>query len=524
MKAMTQRSVEMVIGKLVSDEGLRDLFRRDCKAAIRAVLAQGLELNAVEREALESLDADAFELVAKTIDERLQKATLKVARKAGGGTGALIVFLALALAPAASAEERLTLDQAIATALSANRQVQDAALQVRRGSEAIAEAKTRRLPSLDVEGLAGKTLTPVSITVPAGSLGEFTGTGPIPSTDTTIEGQRGPSAYVAASFSQPLTPLYKANLNVKMAETARAIDAEKLRADRAAVIAEVRRVYYGILQTQASLDAARQQAELLREMDRVVGEYVKVEVALRQDGLDVATRVAAQELTLLTVRNTLAGLKEQMNDLLGRDIAVEFEVVPVPEAAFDGETLELARARALAHRPEIQQARLQVQQAETQRRLKKAEYIPDVSLAVSYSSFFGVDLMPKNVAQAGLQMRWQPFDWGRRGRQTASAALQLEQARNGAQTAENRVAMDVGRRFRALGEAKALLNVRRAGREAAVEKTRVALNRHREQASLLRDVLEARTTLADADAQYQQALLGYWTARADFEKAIGEEQ
>jgi len=84
--------------------------------------------------------------------------------------------------------------------------------------------------------------------------------------------------------------------------------------------------------------------------------------------------------------------------------------------------------------------------------------------------------------------------------------------------------MDVGRRFRALGEAKALLNVRRVGREAAVEKTRVALNRHREQASLLRDVLEARTTLADADAQYQQALLGYWTARADFEKAIGEEQ
>jgi hypothetical protein len=32
-----------------------------------------------------------------------------------------------------------------------------------------------------------------------------------------------------------------------------------------------------------------------------------------------------------------------------------------------------------------------------------------------------------------------------------------------------------------------------------------------------------QTSLADANAQYQQALLALWAARADFEKAIGDE-
>jgi outer membrane protein TolC len=40
----------------------------------------------------------------------------------------------------------------------------------------------------------------------------------------------------------------------------------------------------------------------------------------------------------------------------------------------------------------------------------------------------------------------------------------------------------------------------------------------------LKDVLQAQTSLANADYDYQKALLSFWTAKADFEKAIGEER
>jgi outer membrane protein TolC len=39
---------------------------------------------------------------------------------------------------------------------------------------------------------------------------------------------------------------------------------------------------------------------------------------------------------------------------------------------------------------------------------------------------------------------------------------------------------------------------------------------------LFRDVLQAQATVAETTHQYQQALLAFWTARAEFEKALGE--
>ena len=59
--------------------------------------------------------------------------------------------------------------------------------------------------------------------------------------------------------------------------------------------------------------------------------------------------------------------------------------------------------------------------------------------------------------------------------------------------------------------------------DAAREKLRVKTNQFQVQAALLPDVLQLRAELADADDRYQQALLAFWTAKADFDHAVGEE-
>ncbi|HEX9187231.1 MAG TPA: TolC family protein, partial [Vicinamibacteria bacterium] len=162
--------------------------------------------------------------------------------------------------------------------------------------------------------------------------------------------------------------------------------------------------------------------------------------------------------------------------------------------------------------------------ADADRRLKKADSIPDLSLAVTYFTFANVDLLPRNVAQVGLQLKWQPFDWGRRGKEVAEKTLQLEQARTSAREAEERVRIDVASRHRKLQEARLLLQANRLARDSAREKLRVAKDRHQREAALLRDVLTAQSALGDAEAQHQQELLGLWMARADLERATGEEQ
>ena len=79
---MTQKSVEIVIGKLASDGELRDRFRLDRLAAIRSLQEQGLELTAVEVASLVGIDPSAFDRLAAALDPRVQKASL---RPAAGG-------------------------------------------------------------------------------------------------------------------------------------------------------------------------------------------------------------------------------------------------------------------------------------------------------------------------------------------------------------------------------------------------------------------------------------------------------
>jgi len=78
--------------------------------------------------------------------------------------------------------------------------------------------------------------------------------------------------------------------------------------------------------------------------------------------------------------------------------------------------------------------------------------------------------------------------------------------------------------FRKLHEARLQLKAARLGVESAQEKLRVTTSRHSVEAALLKDVLEAQASSSAASMQYDRALAVFWTAKADFRSALGEEQ
>ena len=159
----------------------------------------------------------------------------------------------------------------------------------------------------------------------------------------------------------------------------------------------------------------------------------------------------------------------------------------------------------------------------TKARIKKSEYIPDVSFTVNYFSPFHVEVLPSNIVSAGVQVTWEPFDWGRKKQELAEKSRTIEQARNGSSEAESQVLVDVSNRFRRLQETRVMLRVSQLQASAARESLRNVMDSYAQQAALLKDTLEAQAQLAAANDQNQQALLGFLTAKADFEKAIGEE-
>ena len=74
---MSQRHVESVIGRLVTDEAFRRRFRKEPGSVIDELLASGVPLTAVEQRALLEMDTSVCERFAECIDPRLSKVSLK---------------------------------------------------------------------------------------------------------------------------------------------------------------------------------------------------------------------------------------------------------------------------------------------------------------------------------------------------------------------------------------------------------------------------------------------------------------
>ncbi len=74
---MSQKCVEMIFGKLATDEELRRRFRADPPGTLRQLAERGFELTRAECEALAATKAELFTRLSEAIDPRLQKASLR---------------------------------------------------------------------------------------------------------------------------------------------------------------------------------------------------------------------------------------------------------------------------------------------------------------------------------------------------------------------------------------------------------------------------------------------------------------
>ena len=209
--------------------------------------------------------------------------------------------------------------------------------------------------------------------------------------------------------------------------------------------------------------------------------------------------------------------------LLGRDLSTPFSVEMVPFGALEEWDLETARKQALVQRPELRGARLQTKIAELDVRREHAKYIPDLSLQVGYLGFQNVTFLPQNAGTVGFLFQWQPFDWGYKKHRIAELNAMTEQKATAERDVEQRVLLEVEEKFRKLGEARILLDALTDQREAEQAKLGEVKNRYNQKAALLSDLMQQQAAVSQAEAQYQQALAGFWTARANFEKAIGVE-
>lgn len=417
----------------------------------------------------------------------------------------------------------LNIDDAVRIAVANNRNLKIVSLQLDSSKEHLAAEKTRRLPAFNTYLFASQLLEPISFVVPAGQFGTYPIIGPIPATDSPIKTPSKPTAYVFATASQPLLTLYKINLYIHGQQLNVEQAAQRVLEQRLSIVDDVRQAYYSIVEIQNAIDASQASIKQFEELDRITLQYVSEQVALQSDSLEVKAKLAQEQYRLLQAQDKLVTAKETLNNLMGRDINTDFHAVNVTELSPDEENLPAAQAKALQQNPKMKEAEISVRQAENARRQAKAQYMPDLGLSFHYMSPFGVNFVPTNVMNAGLEFSWDPFDWGRRQHDVNEKTIGVTQSKLSLDDTKNNILINVGNQYRALHEARMAVSVAEAKRVSSAEKLREVTLQYQEKTKLLRDVLQQQASVESAESDYNEAMASFWTAKANFQKAIGEE-
>ena len=439
------------------------------------------------------------------------------------------VFPLLALCGAALAQD-LTLDQAVQMALKSNRPVQNAVIEAAKFDDRKASVKSQFLPSAHIFAIGAQPLAPFDFTISRGELGMDSGRGQIPESDVQLETPAHPIGLAAVSVVQPLSAIPTIRKELALIDVEKKLADEQTRLERQTLVRDVRELYYGIQSLQSAVRAARESVRLSQEVVRITSQYVEKRQVLDVDYLEAQVHLAKAIESVLDIENQRETLKSKLNHELGRDVLTEFTVPEIPAVA-DGSLPDMlqdpaeARARALAQRPEARQAQLKIDQAKAELRIASAGFQPTIAAQITGIGLTDVNaLLPRQIGIAGVSLTWEPFTWGRKRHDLAVHSAEVQQAINNAEEAKDQVAIDVADQFRRLQLAAARLHVSSLSLQMANESLREAQKQYEVQFSLLKTVLQAQAALGGANADYQKTLGELWTARAEYERALGDDQ
>ena len=417
----------------------------------------------------------------------------------------------------------LSMEEAVSLARSHNRELKQAEVEIHKQKEAFSEAKTQLYPRFDTYFLASELLTPLDFTIRSGTFGTFPATGPIPARDSKIHTPARPVAITSVTATQPLTQLIRINLSIKQQKLAAEHSQQSYFEREQELVNEVRRAYYAILQSQSELESQRALLAYLEALQQLTGRRLQQEAVLKADSLRITAQRTKALYQLTVIEDALADRKEALNHLLGRDLQTEFTVEMVPAFHPEESSVQEARKIATEMRPEIKAETIKKERAALETKIEKTRYIPDISIQANYLTAPNISFLPQNLGAVGVLLTWQPWDWGQKRHNIAQKVDAEKQAQLSIDNVKDQVLQEVDSTFRRLREAREMLTAAQAARDAEAETLRNEMDAYSHQTIVLSDLLQQQSSVASAEDQYRQGLLAFWTARADFERALGEE-
>jgi outer membrane protein TolC len=286
---------------------------------------------------------------------------------------------------------------------------------------------------------------------------------------------------------------------------------------------DVTNTYYNVLQAQSLVGVAQEAVNDFNvHLTNVKHQYDVGNVAL-SDVLQTEVRLANARNNLIKAQNAAKMARYKLNTVIGinltDDTQLDDSVTREPYTA----TLEDSLAEAFQHRPEMQQASLQIDIAKDKIKIARSDAKPVVS-AVAVENIS--DTSPssskgKDDWTVGVNVALNMFDNGVTKAKTKEAHADLTIATEQKRQLEDAITLEVS---------NAYLNVKEAAER--IQNNQVAVNQSQRDYAMAQeryfagigtnlDVMDAEVAMTQAKTNYVVAVYDYVNSRAQLSKAMG---
>jgi outer membrane protein TolC len=433
-------------------------------------------------------------------------------------------FVTTSVAQQSSANQmQLTLEQAINLALKQNHSIHLRSLSVEQMQSKKDEARADYLPQIKTSGSVLHVTELAGVEIPAGALGSYPPTGPIPAKPLFV-GQGGLTGYTGGvGLEQPVTQLFRIHQANVAAKEDVLVAKTQLDQTQDAIALQVRQLYYNILINQQKLKASQEQLSAAQIKDEESRSDVERGNALEISALESkATILQAQQesLTLSLQRNDL---RRQLADVLGLPVETPINLDPGAAAVeLDIPSRADAIRIALDQNHDLKAARQTLVKAQAGLAAAKDAYIPDVTALSRYSYQSGVPLLVHNFGTFGFSLSYDLFDGGRREAKVREARSEFHSAEVAVDKLQSEIEVQVQGIYDRVEERRQMFDVAGQIVRVRTEAARLADRQFEQTAALNSARSQNHADLASATASLLEATCGLSLAEADLKRSIGQ--
>ena len=280
--------------------------------------------------------------------------------------------------------------------------------------------------------------------------------------------------------------------------------------------------YYGMLQADIVQNLSRESVKRLEEHLKNVKAQYDVGVVAKVDVLRSEVELADAQQTLIQAENAYHIAEATLNKIVGLPMDTTLKLQDSMQYTPYDNDMKYCLDYAAEHRPDLEQARQNVEAAKGALKVARSGYMPQVSASASQNwndtNWPGDENGNWSV---GVGVSMNIFDTGVTLSKIHGAEADLAKAEESYRDAVDSIMLEVRSTYLNLREAEKRIKTTEVAVAKAEEDYHIAQVRYMAGVGTNTDVLDAQVALTDAQNNYVQSLYDYNTSKTSLETAIG---